>query len=110
MLPGITWQVDLTGVEVGRLRALGADGVYAAGDLARLSASDGAGHRVEHWNQAVDQGRHVAATVLHDLGLGEDPGVLEVVPTYSARLANALTPAVHAREALDVALAAPDRG
>jgi NADPH-dependent 2,4-dienoyl-CoA reductase/sulfur reductase-like enzyme len=70
----------------GRLRARGAAGVYAAGDLARMCDDRGAGHRVEHWSQAVAQGRHAASAVLHDLGIGEDPGIFDVVPTYSTRL------------------------
>lgn len=69
-----------------RLRARGATGVYAAGDLARITDADGNGHRVEHWNHAVAQGRHAARTLLHDIGRGDDPGAFGELPSYSTRL------------------------
>lgn len=69
-----------------RLRAKGATGVYAAGDLARITDADGRGHRIEHWNHAVAQGRHAAVTLLHDAGLGEDPGAFHQLSSHSVRL------------------------
>lgn len=69
-----------------RLRARGAAGVYAAGDLARITDDAGRGHRVEHFNDALSQGRHVALALLHDIGDGDDPGRYDTLATYSTRL------------------------
>ncbi|TDC86658.1 FAD-dependent oxidoreductase [Actinomadura sp. 7K507] len=46
-------------------RALGADHVFAVGDIAGWATADGgAGRRIEHWNSAQEQARCVAATLL----------------------------------------------
>ncbi|TDC46611.1 NAD(P)/FAD-dependent oxidoreductase, partial [Actinomadura sp. KC345] len=60
-------------------RALGADHVLAAGDIARWAAADGsAGRRVEHWNSALEQARCIAATLL-DPGHPRAPGDVPMV-------------------------------
>ncbi|MQA62843.1 MAG: hypothetical protein GEU86_15440 [Actinophytocola sp.] len=69
-----------------RLRARGTAGVYAAGDLARITDDAGHGHRVEHFNDALSQGRHAALTLLHDIGAGDDPGRYDSLATYGTRL------------------------
>lgn len=56
-----------------RLRAARWPGVYASGGAAAPMLA-GTHVRIDHWDAAVAQGAHVAKTVLHDLGLGEDPG------------------------------------
>ncbi|MFA1545502.1 NAD(P)/FAD-dependent oxidoreductase [Actinomadura chokoriensis] len=46
-------------------RALGAERVFAAGDVAAWATADGAaGRRVEHWASAQEQARCIAATLL----------------------------------------------
>lgn len=67
------------------LRALGADGVYAAGDVARLVTLPGA-RRAENWTSAVAQGRHAGRSVLHDLGLGEAPEPFSELPLYTTKM------------------------
>ncbi|MCH1884003.1 FAD/NAD(P)-binding oxidoreductase [Agrococcus sp. ARC_14] len=48
-------------------------GIYAAGSASAPAMAEG--HvRVDHWDAAVSQGAHAARSVLHDLGLGDDPG------------------------------------
>jgi NADPH-dependent 2,4-dienoyl-CoA reductase/sulfur reductase-like enzyme len=68
------------------LRVRGALGVYAAGDVARLTDNYGIGHRIEHWNHAIAQGKHAARAVLHDVGAHDDPGPFDQLPTYTTRL------------------------
>lgn len=90
--PSTDWLAH-TGLDVsqgiavdGRLRARGATGVYAAGDLAHITDNHGNGHRSEHWMSALAQGRHAARTLLHDTGLiDSDPGEYTQLPTYSTR-------------------------
>ncbi|MFC5175151.1 NAD(P)/FAD-dependent oxidoreductase [Nocardioides taihuensis] len=69
----------------GRLRALGAVGVYVAGDLANVETPAGA-RRIEHWGHALAQGRHAARVIAHDLGLAEDPGPFEPSLSFATRL------------------------
>lgn len=58
-------------------RALGADHVFAAGDIARWAGAGGdSGRRVEHWNSAQEQARCIAATLLDPA----NPQVLREVP------------------------------
>lgn len=90
--PAVEW-LDGAGLDVSdgvavddRLRAHGVDGVYAAGDVARVVDDKGRGCRVEHWNHAIAHGRHAALTLLHDLGLSGDPGGFKELPTYSTRV------------------------
>ena len=65
-----------------RLRTLNVEGVYAAGDLARIDGST----RVEHWGYALAQGAHAARTISHDLLRAEDPGPFQSSGSYSTRL------------------------
>lgn len=65
-----------------RLRAVNVEGVYAAGDLARIHGS----LRVEHWGHALAQGAHAARTISHDLLRTEDPGPFQPTGSYSTRL------------------------
>ena len=50
----------------GRLRVSGADGVWAAGDVARYPAAHLGGQavRIEHWRLALQHGRHAARSIL----------------------------------------------
>lgn len=65
-----------------RLRTLNVEGVYAAGDLARVDGSP----RVEHWGHALSQGAHAARTISHDLLRTDDPGPFRPSGSYSTRL------------------------
>ena len=65
-----------------RLRTLNVEGVYAAGDLARIDGS----LRVEHWGHALAQGAHAARTISHDLLRTDDPGPFQPSGSYSTRL------------------------
>lgn len=90
------------------LRAVDADGVYAAGDLARIDGDA----RSEHWGHALAQGIHAARTIGHDLQANEDPGVYRATGSFSSWLygkgVNVLgTPRTRDRE---VALAPPNQG
>lgn len=67
------------------LRALGAEGVYAVGDVARLATTQRA-RRTENWASALAQGRHAGRSVLHDLGLGEAPGPFSELPVYTTKI------------------------
>lgn len=49
-------------------------GVYAAGGVTRHSDDRLGPWRIDHWEDSAAQGAHAAASALHDLGLGEDPG------------------------------------
>ncbi|MFT4231002.1 MAG: NAD(P)/FAD-dependent oxidoreductase [Microbacterium sp.] len=55
-----------------RLRA-GIPSVYAAGGVA-VHDDGSAPWRIDHWADAAAQGEHAARTLLHDLGVGADPG------------------------------------
>ncbi len=68
-----------------RLRVSGADRVYAAGDVARVHRGEQV-VRGEHWGYAMSQGRHAARVVVHDLGLGADPGAFDVPESFATRL------------------------
>ncbi len=65
-----------------RLRTLNVEGVYAAGDLARINGSP----RIEHWGHALAHGAHAARTIGHDLQLTEDPGPFQPSGSYSTWL------------------------
>ena len=56
------------------LRVLGMTGVYAAGDVVRHPRGDEAPWAGGHWSLSVAQARHLAGTVLHDLGVA-GPGI-----------------------------------
>ena len=64
-----------SGLEVdARLRVPGTPRVYAAGGVARHRHPLIGDWRIDHWADSAAQGEHAARSVLHDLGLGEDPG------------------------------------
>lgn len=48
--------------------------IYAAGGVARHRQPGGGDYRIDHWDDAVAQGVHAAGALLHDAGLGDDPG------------------------------------
>lgn len=95
VLPDTAWLVgsgiDLHlptggGVAVdGWQRALGAPGVYAAGDVAAVPGPGGQPVRIEHWGAAIDQGRRAAHAVAVDLGLlpDGDHDAEQPLPGYS---------------------------
>jgi 3-phenylpropionate/trans-cinnamate dioxygenase ferredoxin reductase subunit len=63
-LAGSGLTVDNGVITDGRLRAVGVDDVYAIGDVARWPhPGRGVGIRAEHWTNASDQARHVAAAI-----------------------------------------------
>lgn len=64
-----------SGLEVdARLRVPGTPSVYAAGGVALHRHPSIGEWRIDHWADSAAQGEHAARSVLHDLGLGEDPG------------------------------------
>lgn len=64
-LDGSGLRVDNGVVTDGRLRAVGAEDVYAIGDVARWPhAGRGVDIRAEHWTNAGDQARYVAAAIV----------------------------------------------
>lgn len=71
------------GVQVtDRLTAVNVDGVYAAGDLARVHGTT----RIEHWGHASAHGSHAARSIACGLGLAEDPGPFQPSGSYSTWL------------------------
>lgn len=90
--PDVAWLTDTPldvtdGVLVDeRLRAVGADGVYAAGDVARLAGSATAAGRFEHWGHALAHGTHAARVIAADLGFGDDPGAFKATQSFATRL------------------------
>ena len=68
-----------------RLRVPGPGRVYAAGDVASVHFR-GRTSRGQHWGYALAQGRHVARTIAHDLGLATDPGPFDVAQSFATRL------------------------
>lgn len=103
---GITWESDLVvtshgtppatgwvsagstaGIGVDRsLRADALPRMYAAGGAVLYPWGDGTRVRVDHWDDAVAQGAHVARSMLHDLSMGEDPGPYRPVSGYSVSM------------------------
>ncbi len=55
------------------LRVEGHDGVYAIGDIAAMTDADGEG-LPQLAPVAMQSGAHAAAEILHQLGVGDDPG------------------------------------
>ncbi|MWB97551.1 NAD(P)/FAD-dependent oxidoreductase [Agromyces seonyuensis] len=68
-IPGTDWlagsglTLENGVVTDGGLRAVGADDVYAIGDVARWPHAGRGLHRAEHWTNASDQARFVAAAI-----------------------------------------------
>lgn len=87
-VPDTSWASrDAEGVRVDdRLRAVAIPGVYAAGAAAAHTAPDGSLHRIDHWDDAMAQGAHVARTILHDLVEGEDPGPYRAASGFSVQV------------------------
>ncbi|MBM6546159.1 hypothetical protein JNO54_08400 [Janibacter sp. YIM B02568] len=53
-------------------------------------------YRIDHWDDATAQGAHAASTLLHDLGLANDPGPYVPTSLFSARIhGHTLTGAGH---------------
>lgn len=65
-----------------RFRVLETPGVYATGSASAPELAAGR-MRVDHWDAAVSQGAHAARAVLHDLGLGDDPGPWRATTGFS---------------------------
>lgn len=85
-VPRTSW-LEGSGLEIangivcdGALRATGADDVVAAGDVARWPNPifPGATMRIEHWNNAVEQGAAAARALL----AGSDAAMFESVPSF----------------------------
>ncbi|WP_375000175.1 FAD-dependent oxidoreductase [Aeromicrobium sp. CTD01-1L150] len=75
------------GIEVdGYLRAIDTPHVYAAGGVAVHHHEALGWWRIDPWADAAAQGTHVARSVLHDRGLGPDPGPYLARSTFSTRL------------------------
>lgn len=85
-----------------RFRLPATPGVYAIGSAAAPSL-DGLPTRVDHWDAATAQGAHAARTVLHDLGLGDDPGTWRATTGFSLMVHGAVIAArgVRAADALE---------
>lgn len=85
VVPDTAWASrDAEGVRVdGRLRAVTIPGAYAAGAAAAHTTPDGSWRRIDHWDDALAQGAHVARTILHDLGEGEDAGPYRAASGFS---------------------------
>ena len=43
-------------------------------------------YRIDHWDDAAAQGEHAANALLHDLSLGDDPGIYLPSSPFSARI------------------------
>lgn len=71
-----------------RLRSLHAprQRIYAAGGVAVHHYPRHGSYRVDHWDDSVAQGVHAATALLHDLGLGDDPGIFLPSSPFSARV------------------------
>lgn len=61
-------------------------GVYAAGGAVYHRERTGGVWRIDHWDDSAAQGRHVAATLRHDLGLADDPGPYRPRSAFTAAL------------------------
>jgi len=62
------------GIEVDAHLRADTPGWYAAGGVARHRDDQLGQWRIDHWEDAAAQGAHAARSVLHDLGLEDDPG------------------------------------
>lgn len=72
----------------GRLRSLQAPDqhIYAAGGVAVHHYPGSRSYRIDHWDDSTAQGVHAADALLHDLGLGADPGIYLPTSTFSVRV------------------------
>lgn len=71
-----------------RLRSMHAprQRIYAAGGVAVHHYPGHSSYRIDHWDDSVAQGAHAAKTLLHDLGLDDDPGIYLPSSPFSARV------------------------
>lgn len=60
--------------------------IYAAGGVAVHHYPGHSSYRIDHWDDSVAQGAHAARTLLHDLGLGDGPGIYLPSSPFSARV------------------------
>lgn len=60
--------------------------IYAAGGVAVHHYPRHGSYRVDHWDDSVVQGIHAARTLLHDVGLADDPGRYLPSSAFSARI------------------------
>lgn len=60
--------------------------IYAAGGVAVHHYPGHSSYRIDHWDGSVAQGAHAARALLHDLGLGDDPGIYLPSSPFSARV------------------------
>lgn len=59
--------------------------IYAAGGVATHHHERGT-YRIDHWDDATAQGTHAATTLLHDLGLSDNPGPYLPTAQFSSRI------------------------
>lgn len=69
-----------------RLREAPDQRIYAAGGVALHEHPDLGSYRVDHWDDAAAQGTHAARALLHDHGLGDDPGAYRPVSTFTSSI------------------------
>lgn len=69
-----------------RLREAPDQRIYAAGGVAIHEHPDLGAYRIDHWDDAAAQGAHAAHTLLHDHGLGDDPGAYRPVSTFTSSI------------------------
>lgn len=69
-----------------RLREAPGQRIYAAGGVASHDHPGLGSYRVDHWDDAAAQGTHAARTLLHDHGLGEDPGAYRPASTFTSSI------------------------
>lgn len=60
--------------------------IYAAGGVAVHHYPRHGSYRIDHWDDSIAQGTHAAAAVLHDHGLGDDPGTYLPSSPFTARI------------------------
>jgi NADPH-dependent 2,4-dienoyl-CoA reductase/sulfur reductase-like enzyme len=61
-----------------------AEGIYAVGDVASWPNARYGGERmrIEHWTNAAEMASHASDSVLHQFGLGADPGPYTPLPYF----------------------------
>ena len=71
--------------------------IYAAGGVAIHHYPRHGSYRIDHWDDSTAQGVHAANALLHDQGLGEDPGIYLPASPFTVRIhGHTLTGAGHA--------------
>lgn len=70
--------------------------IYAAGGVAIHHYPRHGSYRIDHWDDSTAQGVHAANALLHDQGLGEDPGIYLPASPFTVRIhGHTLTGAGH---------------